>query len=234
MRLGGVPIGRQACWYTKASTRPSSRSLPASPTHTQLGALQARLEAAHPAWVAFCHNDLQYGNMLLLRGAPTASSGCGCASAAAAAGADGQQPAAAAAGGGGSSCGGDAGQLSITLIDYEYSTLNDVAFDAANHFCEWAYNYHGGAPALFVFRQVCWTHPAAGDTLCLPGWLADGGCLAVLGRCCRWRLLAPPPPPLTEPSLLWSHASAVLTPRCPCPLPVWSRPAARVPAGPPA
>lgn len=35
--------------------------------------------------------------------------------------------------------------LQVKLIDYEYSTLNDVAFDVANHFCEWAYNYHSGA-----------------------------------------------------------------------------------------
>ena len=35
--------------------------------------------------------------------------------------------------------------LWVKLIDYEYSTLNDAAYDVANHFCEWAYNYHSGA-----------------------------------------------------------------------------------------
>ena len=143
----------------------------------QLDALQARLAALHPAWVAFCHNDLQYGNMLLMgaaagsrpggasppggRSAPAAVRGGSpradaavAATLAAAAAALGAPAAAATPGRSGigpepePSSGGGAW---VKLIDYEYSTLNDVGFDVANHFCEWAYNYHSGGRLAFSF-----------------------------------------------------------------------------------
>ena len=152
----------------------------------QLAALQARLEASFPTWVGFCHNDLQYGNMLLLRGAGASSAGASNGTTGSS-GSDGQQAAAAAAAagspgsGGGGGGGGDAAH-SVTLIDYEYSTLNDVAFDVANHFCEWAYDYHGGAP-----RRCCLAGWLAGRLL--PGWRRAGSCHA--GCCSR--------PPLPDP-----------------------------------
>lgn len=95
----------------------------------------------------------QYGNMLLFRGGSSSSPGGGGGAAAAAAAqpaADGAIPVAAGSGaaGGAGPAGGSAAvaaaTVAVKLIDYEYSTLNDVAFDVANHFCEWAYNYHGG------------------------------------------------------------------------------------------
>lgn len=122
----------------------------------QLDQLRARLAEAFPAWVAFCHNDLQYGNMLLFGGgassAPSSPRGAslpggasppGGRHAPAAVRATGAVLAAAAEALADGSTGGGSG-VSVKLIDYEYSTLNDVAFDVANHFCEWAYNYHSG------------------------------------------------------------------------------------------
>lgn len=144
----------------------------------QLDAIQARLAALHPPWVAFCHNDLQYGNMLLMGAAPSSRPGGasppGGRSAPAAL--RGGSPragdavaatlaAAAAALAGGAAAGSDGGSGGsgrpagssgpwVTLIDYEYSTLNDAAYDVANHFCEWAYNYHSGEEGLLVTRGL--------------------------------------------------------------------------------
>lgn len=55
--------------------------------------------------VGFCHNDLQYGNIMV-----------------------------------------DERTGAITLIDYEYSAYNAVAFDIANFFCEMAADYHTSTP----------------------------------------------------------------------------------------
>ncbi|KAI4375177.1 hypothetical protein MLD38_013081 [Melastoma candidum] len=55
--------------------------------------------------IGFCHNDLQYGNIMM-----------------------------------------DEETRSITLIDYEYSSYNPIAYDLANHFCEMAANYHSDTP----------------------------------------------------------------------------------------
>lgn len=92
-----------------------------------------------PLWLGFSHNDLQYGNMLLFRTAA--------AQQAQHAGQQ-QQPAAPEPAGptwavANSHQGGQAPQQAqqgqqdngfyIRLIDYEYSTLNDVAYDVANH-----------------------------------------------------------------------------------------------------
>ena len=138
-----------------------------------LGDLEAeveRLEASYaqrfPAWVGFCHNDLQYGNMLWLLEAretsPAAEAGGG--------GGDGANGIAAhgvAAHGGVAANGGsvvlaqDAAEEEvflqpgrIKLIDYEYSTLNDVAFDVANHWSEWAADYHADEAHMLDFSRM--------------------------------------------------------------------------------
>jgi hypothetical protein len=42
----------------------------------------------------------------------------------------------------------------LTLIDYEYSGFNPVAFDIANHWCEWAADYHTQEPHVLDFSKV--------------------------------------------------------------------------------
>jgi hypothetical protein len=42
----------------------------------------------------------------------------------------------------------------LTLIDYEYSGFNPVAFDIANHWCEWAADYHTQEPHVLDFNKV--------------------------------------------------------------------------------
>lgn len=55
---------------------------------------------------------------------------------------------------GGSSSG--AAAAGVCLIDYDYVTTAPVAFDIANHFCEWAADYHSGAspPHLLRYSQL--------------------------------------------------------------------------------
>ncbi|XVF39024.1 hypothetical protein PTKIN_Ptkin01aG0002300 [Pterospermum kingtungense] len=60
--------------------------------------------------IGFCHNDLQYGNIMM-----------------------------------------DEETKAITLIDYEYSSYNPVAYDLANHFCEMAANYHSEKPHILDY-----------------------------------------------------------------------------------
>lgn len=62
--------------------------------------------------IGFCHNDLQYGNIMI-----------------------------------------DEQTRSITIIDYEYSSYNPVAFDMANHFCEMVADYHTDAPHLLDYNK---------------------------------------------------------------------------------
>ena len=95
--------------------------------------MEAAFAERFPLWLAFCHNDLQYGNMLLFPGSSGggSSDGGGAGSAAAPA-----TPAA--AGAAAERAGAQQGQQAgdgpvIRLIDYEYSTPNDVAYDIANH-----------------------------------------------------------------------------------------------------
>jgi choline/ethanolamine kinase len=42
---------------------------------------------------------------------------------------------------------------SITIIDYEYSSYNPVAYDIANHFCEMTANYHSETPHILDFSK---------------------------------------------------------------------------------
>ena len=75
-----------------------------------------------PPWLAFNHNDLQYGNILLQASNEHNNNDEGSSS--------------------------PLNNLIIAkLIDYEYSTVGDVAFDVANHFCEYAADYHLDASA---------------------------------------------------------------------------------------
>ncbi|KAL8159935.1 hypothetical protein V2J09_001472 [Rumex salicifolius] len=62
--------------------------------------------------IGFCHNDLQYGNIMM-----------------------------------------DEEKGSITLIDYEYSSYNPIAYDLANHFCEMAADYHSETPHILDYEK---------------------------------------------------------------------------------
>jgi hypothetical protein len=42
----------------------------------------------------------------------------------------------------------------ITFIDYEYSGFNPVAYDIANHWCEWAADYHTEEPHVLDFSRL--------------------------------------------------------------------------------
>ncbi|PIM99107.1 Choline kinase [Handroanthus impetiginosus] len=42
---------------------------------------------------------------------------------------------------------------SITIIDYEYASYNNVAFDIANHFCEMAADYHTETPHVLDYSK---------------------------------------------------------------------------------
>lgn len=39
------------------------------------------------------------------------------------------------------------------VIDFEYAGYNPRAFDIANHFCEWMYDYHSEEPAKMHINQ---------------------------------------------------------------------------------
>ncbi|CAN0862888.1 Probable choline kinase 2 [Linum grandiflorum] len=62
--------------------------------------------------IGFCHNDLQYGNIMI-----------------------------------------DEETRAITIIDYEYSSYNPVAFDIANHFCEMTADYHTDTPHVVDYSK---------------------------------------------------------------------------------
>ncbi|EEF36801.1 choline/ethanolamine kinase, putative [Ricinus communis] len=62
--------------------------------------------------IGFCHNDLQYGNIMI-----------------------------------------DEETKAITIIDYEYSSYNPIAFDIANHFCEMAADYHSNTPHIMDYSK---------------------------------------------------------------------------------
>ncbi|KAI3820322.1 hypothetical protein L1987_07867 [Smallanthus sonchifolius] len=84
----------------------------------QLGILENEIDtlenklSKHQHDVAFCHNDLQYGNIMINDKTRT-----------------------------------------VTLIDYEYASYNPVAYDLANHFCEWAANYHSDTPHVLDYNM---------------------------------------------------------------------------------
>ncbi|KAI9478112.1 MAG: kinase-like domain-containing protein [Benjaminiella poitrasii] len=41
----------------------------------------------------------------------------------------------------------------LVIVDFEYSGYNPRGFDIANHFCEWAYDYHSDKPAEMKMDQ---------------------------------------------------------------------------------
>lgn len=45
-------------------------------------------------------------------------------------------------------------QKALTFIDYEYSGFNPVAYDIANHWCEWAADYHTDQPHVLDFSKL--------------------------------------------------------------------------------
>lgn len=140
----------------------------------QLSTFRQRMDARFPPWIGFCHNDLQYGNLLLF--------GCGAGGAPAGSGP-------AAGGGSGSGAAEDApargaavgcieggGNLWVTLIDYEYSTLNGKR-RALNARC-----FVGACSALSCPGERLWCiHAVAG--------------LNIVTRRCHAVLRAPLPAP---------------------------------------
>ncbi|KFM22904.1 Choline/ethanolamine kinase [Auxenochlorella protothecoides] len=93
-------------------------------------------ESTFPLWLGFCHNDLQYGNMLLCPGRDASPQGSPAGPAEESATPPGSP------------------RAHIRLIDYEYATLNDVAFDVANHWCEYAADYHSGEAHVLDFAAL--------------------------------------------------------------------------------
>lgn len=77
----------------------------------EIDTLEKELSQSHQV-VAFCHNDLQYGNIMI-----------------------------------------NEETKSVTLIDYEYASYNPIAYDLANHFCEWAANYHTDTPHVLDYNM---------------------------------------------------------------------------------
>lgn len=45
------------------------------------------------------------------------------------------------------------GTNELVVIDFEYAGYNPRAFDIANHFCEWMYDYHSAEPATMHLDQ---------------------------------------------------------------------------------
>lgn len=180
----------------------------------QIERLEARLRAEHPSWLAFCHNDLQCGNIML---DPTALEQCDftlspvgetspeetqdsktneqeTAAPLEDEGARGEEPYAGTPSAGQSprqrSMVLSTSQLSLTaslalheddlrdakgqtllprsdsaiwvaapttaikLIDYEYAGINCVAFDIANHWCEFAADYDTVTPHKLDFSKL--------------------------------------------------------------------------------
>lgn len=156
----------------------------------QIDVWQAHLEARHDVWTTVCHNDLQNGNIMVagslepyktlhseqkadtLQGAADGTAAPSrhhrdsishqnkhisseVASATSVAGAD------------------------VCLIDYEYAAIAPVAFDVANHWCEWASDYHTDNPHMLCFDRL--PNPQQQQ-------LFIGAYLTQLGRCSGIRL----------------------------------------------
>lgn len=109
--------------------------------------IEAMEEAAErnwgPAWLALTHNDLQYGNLLVdIKEKEERDGDLG------------------------NEVGGKeeidtAADVAVaprtttaTLIDYEYCTVGDIAFDIANHFCEYAADYHRAEDGMLNWDRL--------------------------------------------------------------------------------
>lgn len=90
-----------------------------------------------PPWLALTHNDLQYGNLLLNIDEKK----------------DLEEEA---RGKEGSNASGvfAPSTATVTLIDYEYCTVGDIAFDIANHFCEYAADYHQAEEEMLNWQKL--------------------------------------------------------------------------------
>lgn len=73
-----------------------------------------------PPWLGFCHNDMQYGNILLQEEEGKLEDDKSREN---------------------TSNNKNKARIIARLIDYEYAAVSDVAFDLANHFCEYAADY---------------------------------------------------------------------------------------------
>jgi choline/ethanolamine kinase len=104
--------------------------------------IEAMKEAAEsdwgPSWLALTHNDLQYGNVLLggfeEKEKEERSEQNGEENKEKQEENDAFAPA--------DVFPSTTANVTATLIDYEYCTVGDIAFDIANHFCEYAADYH--------------------------------------------------------------------------------------------
>lgn len=85
-------------------------------------------------WLGMCHNDLQYGN-LVFSTAPSKAR---------------QAPQTT-----------DHRIDGIRLIDYEYALVGDIAFDIANHFCEYAADYDAQPTCAVLDWSALPTEPRA-------------------------------------------------------------------------
>ncbi|CAM0954311.1 unnamed protein product [Alopecurus aequalis] len=77
----------------------------------EITALESELSGEDQC-IGFCHNDLQYGNIMM-----------------------------------------DEETKALTIIDYEYSSFNPIAYDIANHFCEMAADYHSEEPHVLDYTK---------------------------------------------------------------------------------
>jgi thiamine kinase-like enzyme len=125
--------GRLLGWFAAATAEiPPDEiiELGLSETKSEIEAMEEAAERDWgPAWLALTHNDLQYGNILLDRKEKK------------------EQTEELEIEGGekeekSTSTGVSPNTATATLIDYEYCTVGDIAFDIANHFCEYAADYH--------------------------------------------------------------------------------------------
>ncbi|CAN0194423.1 unnamed protein product, partial [Hapterophycus canaliculatus] len=92
-------------------------------------ALRERLESGVPSKVVFCHNDLQFGNIMYKKGSSSSAAEKSPRSHTAA------------------SC------PDVSLIDYEYSGHNPRGFDIGNHFCEWMADYSTAEPHVLDLEK---------------------------------------------------------------------------------
>lgn len=77
-------------------------------------------KGAEMEYFGFCHNDLQYGNILIMEEEISLHHGH-------------------------DEIIGRKNDVLVKLIDYEYCGVGDIAYDVSNHFCEWAADYHATA-----------------------------------------------------------------------------------------
>lgn len=132
----------------------------------QVEQLMTVLTTNLPPWIAFCHNDLQYGNMMMFdRHVGRGGEAQQCASeqqistrkrekkvrsnANLEALAPSQRSTMA---------------PQVRFIDYEYASFNHIGFDIANHWCEYAADYHSDAPHQLDFSRF--PSPFAQSTFC--------------------------------------------------------------------